>query len=176
MDWHRGEKKWINMEFESQWNGLKIRFKREGSVKTGYFTIGWTNACRLRTWKFSFVLATDFFLYLFLPSFLHLHFFFYASLPCRGEAGRQDEGGEFVSSEVFAVPQCHLPAQNWSPHPHQEPLLWRRQRLLQPQPRYKVKMSQVTKRDILWNSGFQRLAVVKHAYAVLISKHSAALS
>ncbi len=71
------------------------------------------------------------------PPFLLLRF-----SRCRGRAGCQDEGGEFVPSEVFSVPQCHLPTQNWPPHPHPEPVLWRRQRPLQPQPRYKSQEGQ----------------------------------
>ncbi|KAM9754122.1 oxysterol-binding protein-related protein 5 isoform 2-T2 [Menidia menidia] len=52
-----------------------------------------------------------------------------------GESGRascQDEGGESVPSEAFSVPQCHLSTKNRPPQPHPEPVIWRRQRPLQP--------------------------------------------
>lgn len=65
-----------------------------------------------------------------LPSLLFILFLFF-----RGLAGCRDEGREFVSSEVFSVPQFYLSTPNWPPHTHPKPVLWRRQRPLQPQPR-----------------------------------------
>lgn len=62
--------------------------------------------------------------------------------PCRGRAGRQNEGGELVPSEVLSLPQRHLPSQDRPSHLNPEPVLWWRQRPLQPQPRQRNRQEQ----------------------------------
>lgn len=65
-------------------------------------------------------------------------FFNWYVSPCRGRAGCQNEGGELVPSEVLSLPQRHLPSQDRPSHLNPEPLLWWRQRPLQPQPRWEL--------------------------------------